>query len=76
MNSIYISKALRDVWKWKDEAYREVAGLPAREAIEKRLHDSERTARELGFYPTDPEPRRQASAVAEPKAEYVTKKKR
>ena len=54
MNRIYVSKALREVLKWKDEAYREVAGLPVRKALEKRLRDAGRSARELDFYPPDP----------------------
>ena len=77
MSRIRVSKSLREVWKWKDEAYREVARLPVRKALEKRLRDAGKTARELGFYPTEPAPRRRlVAAVAEDKPEYVTRKTR
>ena len=73
-NELYVSKSLREVWKWKDEAYREVAHLPVREALETLLRNAEKSSRELGFSPTMPVPRR-VVVVAEAKAEYVTKKR-
>lgn len=41
------SKALREVWEWKDQAYREVAHLDLASALRKRLEDSMRNARNL-----------------------------
>ena len=72
MSKLYVSKALREVWLCKEEAYREVAHLPVRKALEKLLRNAEKSSRKLGFYPTMPVPRH-AARVAEEKAEYVTK---
>jgi len=43
------SKALRDVWEWKDDAYHDVEHLPTDEAIRRRLHDSLLRVKELGL---------------------------
>jgi hypothetical protein len=63
------SKALQDVWKWKDACYREVAHLPFRDALRKRIQDSERAARELGFMPVE-QADRPHLAVAEDRPNY------
>jgi len=68
-----VSKALEEVWKWKDACYRDVAHLPFREALRKRIEDSERTARKLGFVSIERNAKNQM-AVAEEKAEYVARK--
>jgi hypothetical protein len=47
-------KALREVWEWKERAYREVEHLPARQAVRKRLEDSIKAVRAIGL-PTVPE---------------------
>ncbi len=39
------SKAMREVWKWKDEAYKEVAHLSLDAALKKRLDDCVRIER-------------------------------
>ena len=46
-----VDKSLQEVWDWKEAAYREVAHLPFRQALRKRMEDSERTAQQLGFAP-------------------------
>lgn len=51
-----VSTAQLEVWRWKEEAGKEVAHLDVRTAIRKRLADSEATARRLGF-PVRAEPR-------------------
>lgn len=43
------SQALFEVWEWKECAYQEVASLPIDRALKKRLDDSMRSVRELGF---------------------------
>ena len=43
------SRALTEVWEWKDDAYREVEGDCIEIAIEKRLNKSIKTAKRLGF---------------------------
>jgi len=43
------SQALFEVWEWKECAYQEVASLPIDIALKKRLDDSMRSVRELGF---------------------------
>jgi len=48
---VKVSKALEEVWQWKEEAWQEVAHLPLRQALRKRMEIAERTARELGFEP-------------------------
>ena len=49
MSKTKVSKALLEVWKWKDECCREVAHLPRRKAISALLRNAERTARELNL---------------------------
>ena len=40
MKKIDDSKALREVWSWKDSAYGEVKGLPIKAAVHERLKRS------------------------------------
>ena len=69
MNKYRMSKSLEDVFEWKEECWREVAHLPLREAIRKRLRDSARVAAGMGFVP-DKERQAHAPVAAEPAAEY------
>jgi len=39
-----VSKALRDVWAWKEAVYREVKDLPVNEALSGILDRAEQTA--------------------------------
>lgn len=39
--TVRVLKALREVWAWKEACYREVAHLPFREAVRKRIEDSD-----------------------------------
>jgi len=48
------SKALTEVWEWKEAAYREVEHLDIREALRIRLYDSIATVKKLGFDTTHP----------------------
>jgi hypothetical protein len=47
-----ISKSLRELWEIKDECYKEVSGLPIKDALRKRLKDSMDTLKRLGFKST------------------------
>jgi len=38
------TRALQEVWEWKEQAFQEVQGLPVKEALKKRLDDAIRTA--------------------------------
>jgi hypothetical protein len=49
MKTINISKALREVWEWKDEAYREIEKLDITVGIQKRLTDSLNTTKASGL---------------------------
>jgi hypothetical protein len=44
-----VSKALEEVWEWKEICCREVAHLDLDEAIKKRIADADETARRYGF---------------------------
>lgn len=44
-----ISKALLEVWEWKESAYKEVKGFDLTSAIRKRIMDSISTTHHLGF---------------------------
>ena len=73
MNSVNRSKTLEEVRRLKAECNREVAHLPLREALEKRLRDSARAAEEMGFFAGSSQsagPR----IAAEPAAEYRVKR--
>ena len=71
---VKVSKALEEVWQWKEEAWQEVAHLPLRQALRKRMEIAERTARELGF---EPVPRAlPGTKVAETSAKYTAKRKK
>ena len=74
MSKLYVPKALREVWAMKEASYREVAHLPTRKALEEIMRRSRKTARGLGFYPTQSESVRVSARVAEGKAEYGTKR--
>ena len=73
MNKYRMPKSLEDVLEWKEACWREVADLPVRDALKKRLRDSARAAAELGFVP-DKERKAHALAAAEPVAEYRVKR--
>lgn len=74
MSRLKVSKALLEVWEWKDQCYREVAHLPRREALQLLLSNAERTARRLnlGLKRAAPSGR---LIVAEPKAVYRVKRR-
>ena len=69
MNKLKESKALLEVWKWKDQCYREVAHLPLNAALARRMKDSKRTAESLPFQLPMAEPSRHL-IVAESPAIY------
>ena len=48
-----ISKALIEVWEWKELAYEEVKHLPREQAIRKRLESSLDTVHQLNLKMTD-----------------------
>lgn len=75
MTNVNESKAMLEVREWKAAAWREVAHLPFREAVRKRLADSAKVAERLGFRyaPATPTP---VSVVAETPAKYTAKRKR
>ena len=70
MKNHKISKALLDVRLWKDACYREVAHLPFREALRKRIEDCEQRAKKMGFSPMGRSDANRVSAVAEDRSEY------
>ncbi len=49
MKKMIDSKAMLEVWKWKEEAANEVKDLPLKKALLKRLHDSESVSNKLGL---------------------------
>lgn len=49
MKKIEESKALSEVWEWKESAYRKVAHLDLDAALKKRLDDCVRTVKELNI---------------------------
>jgi hypothetical protein len=49
MKKIEESKALLEVWDWKESAYRKVAHLDLDAALKKRLADCIQTAKELNI---------------------------
>lgn len=61
------SKALKEVWDLKDEAYKGVKGLPLAAALHARLTTSIANAALLGFGTP------KASSCAEASAEYCVK---
>jgi len=72
MTEIKESKAMLEVREWKAAAWRTVAHLPLREAIQKRLADSAKTAERLGLKYA-PAKRAPVTMVAETKAKYGEK---
>ena len=71
MTSMKESKALIEVRKWKAEAWREVAHLPFREAVRKRLADSSKVAEGLGLRYA-PAAQKPPAVFAETPAQYQT----
>lgn len=69
MSNLKESEAMLEVRAWKAECDAEVAHLPDREAVRKRLTDSARVAERLGIRYA-PSALEHSSAVAEPPAEY------
>lgn len=69
MKKTMVSKALREVWRWKAAGDRTVAHLPIEEALAKRIHDATEHARRMGFYETC-DGSRHATRVAETAAAY------
>jgi len=71
------SKAQREVWRWKEAGYREVAHLPRRAALLKRMTDAHQTALNMAVA-LPPMPVLRRLLVAEEHAEYGvgTKRKR
>ncbi len=69
MKKTMVSKALREVWRWKAAGDRTVAHLPIEEALAKRIHDATEHARKMGFYETYDGSRR-VPRVAETTAAY------
>jgi hypothetical protein len=47
MSKTRVSKAQREVWQWKEDAYSEVAHLDTSSAIRKRLRDAIRTTKRV-----------------------------
>ena len=64
------SKAMLEVREWKEAAWREVAHLPFREAVRKRLADSAKVAERLGFRYAPAVPPVPSAKVAEAPAQY------
>ena len=65
----HVSRALTDVWKWKDACYRDVAHMPRRKALLKLLNDAEHSVEALDLcLPWIRE--RRAGLVAEDRATY------
>ena len=69
------SKAMKEVWAWKDACYREVAHLPLEAALLKRIKDSKKTMESLGVHlPMASSPR--SVMVAEPSTKYKARRKK
>lgn len=49
MNDKFVSSALKEVWEWKDAAWKEVEHLPIDKALEKRIIDANDTVKKLGL---------------------------
>lgn len=71
MSRLTVSKALREVWAWKDACYRDVARLPTQEALTTLLENADRVTRALNLN-LQPMPSSRRSIVAEEGTEYVT----
>jgi len=68
-------KSLKEVWAWKEESWHEVAHLPLRKALSKRLRDSARTATKLGFMPDVAQPAH-VPQFADGRTEYCARRKK
>ena len=71
MSRLAVSKALREVWAWKDACYRDVARLPTQEALTTLLENAARVTRALDLN-LKPMPPSRCSIVAEEGTEYMT----
>ena len=67
MKTNNISRALDEVWEWKDAIYREVKHLPAEKALRKIMENAARTAKEVGFNTLR---KKRPLVIAESRAEY------
>ena len=65
-----ISRAQREVWEWKEAAYREVESLPRRDALLDLLRKAEKAAKAAGMHLELMRPPRAIMTVAEEGAEY------
>ena len=65
----HISKALKEVWEWKDACYRDVAHLPRREALLKLIDDADLCVAEMNLR-LPPISERRAGLVAEARTKY------
>lgn len=70
MSNLTLSKAMTEVWEWKEIAYQEVKNLSIKDALRKRIEDSIKTAESLGFKSSvsiinepEPNPSRRPDAV-------------
>ena len=69
------SKAMKEVWAWKDACYLEVAHLPLEAALSKRIKDSKKTLESIGLHlPMASSPR--SAKVAEPSVKYKARRKK
>lgn len=57
------SKALLEVWEWKEKAYQEVEHLPIDQALKKRLDDSLQTVSQLGLPVSNPLPKTRVANI-------------
>lgn len=49
MKNEIISKALKQVWDWKDAIYKDVKDIPLKNALEKITADASKKAESMGF---------------------------
>jgi hypothetical protein len=66
------SKALRDVWAWREGLHKDLAGLPVAELLKAISSRADESARKLGFAGANRR-RGRCAAVAEAKAKYGRK---
>ena len=48
-NNDYTPKALREIWNWKDEIYKDVEHLNSKDALHEIMNKAQIVADELGF---------------------------
>ena len=68
-----ISRAQREVWDWKEAAYREVERLPRRDALRALLRNAEDVTQAAGIHLERMPPLHAAMSVAERQAAYGRK---